>query len=479
MPKTSSEQLVSDISGDFHTYLRKGVRLDSILGNAHPDLDIEDIESLLRVHFVLTETDADTGRVGVLDFMRSLEDRIRRMKTTTTREVREHRGEVRGRVDWNATVKTRSRVGRPEEPIFVCLHPEEDYDIDENLVLKRLLAIVHEIVFDDLEYALDNPGEYRWLADWTSTDSSEVSRDGTSAAQALKQVFNENVYLQRVDAERVQITDRMIQSVKHSRNGLYRDAAELLDRYRLLTDRELDSKDAREILDHTLIAPEKPEVLFELYWIFKILGSYDDVRFRVLSRDNSSIVAEWSEGDYEYVMYHDSTGEAVTFNEQLGSESIEPDGYLYRMNAVLGRWQELSEALLDRGGSDTLWGGRPDILLERYRSNSESGNRELDQVFIGEVKYTRNADYAAIGLRELLEYMAFVRRSNGGYVETSDNLLASVSVKGALFVDNIKTADSESKDIDIIEYGDQIRESIVGTENLLETPDPKNDMPEE
>lgn len=162
MPKTTPEELLEVIADDFHTYLRRGVRFEQVIGSAHPELDIDDIETLLRIHFVLTDAtnDDDDQSVGVLNFMRTLEERIRRMKTTTTPESVQRRGEVRGHIDWQQTVKARSRTGRLNEPIFVSSQPEEHYNIDENLILKRLLSTIREIVFNDLAHALENPDAY-------------------------------------------------------------------------------------------------------------------------------------------------------------------------------------------------------------------------------------------------------------------------------------------------------------------------------
>ncbi|MDB2239155.1 hypothetical protein [Halorubrum ezzemoulense] len=175
MAKTTEETLVQDIADNFQTYLRKGVRFDRVIGSAHTDLDIDDIETLLRIHFVLTDADGNQSKVGVLDFMRQLEDRIRQMKTTTSPESFQYRGEIRGQIDWQGTVKTRARAGRLDEPIFVCTQPEEHYNIDENLVLKRLLSVIHEIVTDDLAYALENPAGYDWRTCLARTDFAAIS----------------------------------------------------------------------------------------------------------------------------------------------------------------------------------------------------------------------------------------------------------------------------------------------------------------
>lgn len=456
MAKTTEATLLDEITDDFHTYLRKGVRIERVIGSAHADLDIDDIETLLRIHFVLTDAAEDHSEVGVLDFMRQLENRIRRMKTTTAPESVEYRGEIRGRIDWQGTVKTRARAGQLDEPVFVCTQPEEHYNIDENLVLKRLLTVIHEIITEDLAYALDNPAGYEWLDAWVNPDAHTGGRNPESASEMLTRIYEQNIYLQRIDVAEADVTDRTIESVKRSRSQFYQDAAVLLDRYRQLMNHELDSAEAREILNHTLIAPENAETLFELYWVFRVLEAYEGVEYRVLTdtRDNPSTIATWVQDGSRFILSHDATGESLTFSEAIGSEVIEPDGYLYRMNEVLTRWQSLSKELLGRGGSDSLWGGRPDIVLEQYQE-TDSGGWVLDQVFLGEVKYTQNIDYVATGLRELLEYMAFVKRTaTEEYVESPDDVLESVTVKGLLFVDELdhETPAASGEEIQIIQF---------------------------
>jgi hypothetical protein len=459
VPKTSEDALLDAIADDFHTYLRKGVRFDRVIGSAHADLDVDDVETLLRVHFVLTEREDDDA-VGVLDFMRRLEARIRRMKTTTSAQAHEHRGEVRGRIDWHGTVKRRARAGRLDEPTFVCERPEEHYDIDENLVLKRLLSVVHDVVTTDLAYALENPDGYDWLDAWVRPDDDSDGRNAESMAETLERVYERNVYLQRIDVADTDVTDRMIESVKRSRSRFYQEAAVLLDRYRQLMNHELDSEEARDVLDNTVVAPGEPAVLFELYWVFRVLDAYDDVQYRVLtdSREDTSTIATWEHDDSRFVLSHDSTGTGLAFDESVDSVDVEPDGYLYRSNEVRSRWQSLSATLLDRGGSDSLWGGRPDVVLERFGTD-DGGREELEAVFVGEVKYTESIDYAATGLRELIEYMAFVRRAaTGEYVEPPEDLLDSVTVKGSLFVDDLDRAvDSpDGEEIQILQYPDSL-----------------------
>ncbi len=455
MGKTPADTLLDEIAGDFHTYLRKGVRFDRVIGAAHADLDIDDIETLLRVHFVLTDAEEDDSEVGVLDFVRQLETRIRRMTTATASRSVEHRGEVRGRLDWSQTVETRARAGQFDQPLFVCKRAEEQYDIPENLVLKRLLSVVHEILTEDLAELVGNLEAYGWLDRWTDPGEITTGRREESAVELLDRVYEENVYLQRIDVGEGELTARTVESVKRSRSRFYREAATLLDRYRRLQAQDLDAEEARELLDHTLVAPEQTDVLFELYWVFQVLDQFEGVQYRVLAdeRERPSVIAEWERDGERFVLSHDATGEQLTFAESP-PENVEPDGYLFRSTEVLSRWDELSAEFLGRDSEGSLWGGRPDIVLERY-AEADADGWDIDQVFIGEVKYTQDTDYVATGLRELLEYMAFVKDSaTGKYVEASDDVLDSVAVMGALFVDELarEGVETESGEVDLVQY---------------------------
>lgn len=451
--KTSTTEIAEAIKEDFHTYLRKGVRLDSVVGKAHPDLDIEDIESLLRVHFVLTSSGDREESVGVIDFVDQLPDRVRRLKTTTTGRRETVRGEIKGTVDPHETLKRRSQIGRLNEPLFVCLQREEHYDIEENLVLKRLLTVIRDILQEDLKPMLESPEGYNWLGYWTSPDDETGDE---LPHERLLRMYRENIYLQRISVEDNDITARMIESVKRSRNQMYREAATLLDRYRRLMRQQLTDQEAQDVLNNTMIAPEADDTLFELYWIFRLLRTFDEVEFRVIRDQNPSIIASWEAAGFQYTLYHDATGGNSRFREELDDEPTDKDGYLLRMQQVLQTWQELNDRLLDRGGTDTLWGGRPDIVLEKSAITKDGAN-ELEQVFIGEVKYTTNPDYAATGLRELLEYMAFVRReSDDQYVESKDKVLDSQDVHGLLFVDQLGSYSDTDSAIDIIQFGEEI-----------------------
>lgn len=443
--KTPPERLLEEVADDFHTYLSKGVRFQPLLDDIDPNLQIDDLEKLLRIHFVCTESTGETP--GVIDFVIALPDRIRRLKTTVSRDVQVRQGEVRGRIDWQETIKHRYRGGGSETTEFAAQETRTNYDIDENIVLSTLLSEIDEIVTDDLYPALQAPDEYAWLSRWTDADAELV--------RTLEQVVERNVYLERI-TEGAEVTDRMLRSVKRSRNPLYSEAAQLLDRYRRLLAYDLDPTDAKELLRSGFVAPDRPELLFELYWVFRILGCYPEARFRLIE-DQRGVVADWETENGRYVMSHDSTGTAaLQFSEDLERvEAPEQDGYLSRTLAVAEHWQTRAQDSLGISGTGSLWGGRPDILLERYTDD----DTVPDAVFVGEVKYTRKTSYAGQGLRELLEYMAYMRAGET-YLSPRADLFTDGCVRGGLFVDALDTDVSSDGPITIAQFGDEVEQPL-------------------
>ncbi len=95
-------------------------------------------------------TESDDGEVGVIDFVQELPERVRRIKTTVTKSTRKLEGEVRGRIDWQETIKERYKTNPKNQTLFACSQTKKNYNIQENLVLKQLLSVIHKTIFEDL-----------------------------------------------------------------------------------------------------------------------------------------------------------------------------------------------------------------------------------------------------------------------------------------------------------------------------------------
>jgi len=415
------------MAGDFTSFTKK----------IDPNLNIDSIEKLLKIHFVLTRKDSN-NEVGVIDFVENLASRLRRIRTTVIQRPELFLGEVKGRIRWKETLSRRYSQDPDDKSIFICDRTLKEYDIPENLVLKKLLQIIHNIIYSDLDFAIKN--EYKWLREWTKEKELR---------EILDQLFYRNVYLKRINLSNARINDRMLNIAAKSRVPLYREAAILLSRYKDLMDYKLDADEAKELLNNTFIMPDKLDVLFELYWAIKLIRQFDseEVRLQLIEPGNN-LIAIWELHDDKYYLYHDSIGKSGKFKfseniEGLAEKLSEHDNYLGRELKVLSQLEDMV------GKTESLWGGRPDILLEKYDKKGK-----LISVFIGEVKYTDDKGYAVQGLRELLEYMALIKEKDKyteDYIDLFDKLKV---VRGCLFVDRVEGLAISTPNIQVAMFND-------------------------
>ena len=435
--KTSAEIILKEISSDLTQFLKYGC-LTSYTLKIDQNLNIDNIERLLRIHFVLTRS-SDKERIGVIDFMEKLPERLRRIKTTVTNETELLECQVKGKINWGDTIKHRFKQDPTNKTMFVCDKREIRYDIAENLVLKYLLTIINDITYNDLQFAFEH--KYDWLREWTSEKDLK---------NVLNQLFFRNVYLKRISTVQSGVTERMVNRASKSRIILYREAAELVNRYRRLMAFDLDDTEAKELLENTFIEPGKTDTLFELYWTIKIIKQFKNPRF-FLIKPGTNIVACWENNMYRYEIYHDSTGSFQLKErlEELSRNLKNKDNFLGRELAVLKKIHEMTGIK-----SDGLWGGRPDILLQKY-----NGKGQLVSILIGEVKYTQDKGYAIIGLKELLEYISLIKE-NGKYVEDYKDLFGKLKkIEGCLFIDTIDEnrlgIQQDSGMVHIVMFGDK------------------------
>lgn len=451
IPKKLSKkqkQIINEIANKLPIYLLDG-NLTSFTDGFDPDLNINNIEKLLRIHFILTEK-INEDDVGVVDFIRKLALRLRRIKTIANPKKDVINGEIKGRVNWRHTIKLRNNYYPTGSTLFVCERRERNYDIPENLVLKKILQIIYNIIFEDLGKLIEKKKQNNWFNIWIGLKYRK-----TTLTDELYQIFHKNIHLKRISLEKHKITDRLIKKALHSRFQLYREAAKLLIRYRKLINYEIGIAEAKELLKNTFIIPKRESVLFELYWIIKIVKylkaeNFEDFKFE-LREIEKNLIAKWTKGKFKYKIYHDSIGdfklleEITKLNELL--ENIDKNNYLGREIKVREKLTELISRT-----SNTFWSGRPDIILEKINENGE-----IVKTLIGEVKNTSSKDYAITGLRELLEYVVLVKnRKEDKYMEEYLNIFDKLkSIKGILFTYKIKDFTiAPDNNIKLIKFGE-------------------------
>ena len=296
----SPGELVGETANSFHTYVGKGVNVPGISDEAtDPNLNIEGLQSLLRIHFVLMGSgqpfSGEQADPTLVQFMKALPERIRRLQRSTYKESELVTGGVEGKVDWEETIEMYANQGFIHKSRFVCSQPQAEYDTAENRVLVRLLNEIMSIFKNELEFAVDQPDDYMWLEEWL-TDPGFID--------TLDEVLEQNIYLQSIDPPS-RIPQRELTAVKNSRRPLYREAAKLLEKYYALQNRNLDQNEVEDILTNIYIRPNTDQGgrLFELYWAFKIMENFPEHQLQIV-KAGTNLIASCSVEEGHYELYH-------------------------------------------------------------------------------------------------------------------------------------------------------------------------------
>lgn len=381
--------LIEQLSEDILTYVMHGSFPDEHLATEiKPDALDErfyEYEMLVRLHFIL---DPD-----VISFVESLPSRIRSIKTQTKRVSNESRGGLDGQINWTKTLKRRHSRNPGDNSLFVCENRTENYDIDENIVLKQLLSIIHSTIEECEEYLMQ---DYEWV-----TGRWKESED---LVQMMREIFERNVHVTRIrEPEAYEPTPRMIERATESRNEIYQDASHLLRRYQRTL--KGDETEIRRLLDRTAITPDDDETLFELFVLFRYIEAIEELsddrfQLRTITSDSQE-VATMADEDTEIVIYHDNSAR----DRGLSFLSDVPDkdpGNLSRTEFVEREARVVTDNyFVDRSFRTTT--GRPDVIVLEVQSETNT------EYLITEVKYSTRPETIQQGIRETLEYLAFLR----------------------------------------------------------------------
>lgn len=398
------DELLEEVAGFLHGYLKAGkVTIHSFFSKIN--MNITNLKQLLTVRFLLKEE--------TKDFIRKLPHLLQRFKTTTVLKNEVIRGEIRGEIDWHETIKERLAGNYGDTTMFSTNESIRTYETPENLVLKELLKLLYQVLYkDDLIKGLE---DLDWFQEWKKLK--------TNVAQAYEQ----NIYLQRVKGKHV--STRTIVKTKSHRNKLYRDAASLLLEYRKITNGQYTEEDIQTLLQETFIKPENKDVLFELYWVVQLIKQNTTESTIHLLKRSQNMVASWSDEVHDYHLYHDSTGSgevkfSVTVSEIRDSDNV----FLQQKHESFSTFKDVAGHVFNANPTDSIWGGRPDFLVEIY----DKYTGELVRVVVGEVKNTSSVKYAVTGLKELMDYIYLAKDRKGNYMKENGS-----SIQGMLCLGNV------------------------------------------
>ncbi|MYL35841.1 hypothetical protein GLW05_19910 [Pontibacillus yanchengensis] len=425
--KQSSEELIEEISDFLIIYLKSGkVELNSFIKKTH--LQISKLEQLLQIHFLLKDE--------VKQFVRDLPTLIRRFKTSTKIKQDTYHGKIKGQINWPKTINERLAKNSRDKTIFAVNERNREYAIKENQVLLEVIQILYSILFKKIDSEFYK--RYTWFQEWNTL------------MPMVSEIFTKNVYLSRVRMEQTKVTDRMIIDTLKHRNPLYRNAAFILQQYRKVLSGDMNQQDIQQLLRETFVYPEEEDVLFELYWVIKLIEqNANNVHLQVIDGRNN-LVAYWDDDEYLYKVYHDSTGsKQIKFNIKTDEISLYKHPFISRKLSSLTKAESLASNFFGKSfDSFTYWSGRPDVLVEKY----EKETNKLNEIIIGEVKHTSSVDYAITGLRELVDYVTLIKDNNNKYLDQNEG----IEVKGILFTDRINIKKSNEIYLDLRRNNDEI-----------------------
>jgi hypothetical protein len=361
------------------------------------DQRFEDYELLLDLHFIL--------KPDVVEFVEQLSQRIRTIRTETKTVARTQRGGIDGHINWGSTVKARYSTNPNDRSLFVTENRSEDYDIPENIVLKRLLSIIYTTLRDADEYL---KGNYDWVTDrWQAN---------TDLIDQVQRTVERNVHVRRIrDPETYEPTERMLTTAENSRQEIYRDAAKLLRTRQQLFDGDRDA--LHILLSQTAITPDDQARLFELYVLFRFINTLEDLQgtqpvFQTIKSGRQEVAK--IDGEQEIVLYHDTSASdrGLSFRTEATPDDREPT----RAERVQQTARDVASNYFDKNFQNHT--GRPDVIVLEVKSDDPLTYEYL----IAEVKHSTREETIRTGIKETLEYLAFLR-INEDYVfgrDTSD-----------------------------------------------------------
>lgn len=429
--KTSKEELLDAISADLIAYLKSGVFSPRPFLNKI-NLNIDRIEDLIKIHFLLDEK--------VKDYILNLPQMIRRLTVSTDLYQETGRDRIKGAIDWSKTMFQRLNTYYKDKTLFSYRERDKLYNTKENIVLKKFIEVLYNIIF--VEVKMERFVNYEWY------------REGYEINRIIKEIYEKNIYLSRINIEGIKVSHRMIEDVAKNRNKLYKEAAELLRKYKRLVN-FVDEGEVIDLFRNTFVEIVNENVLFELYWVIRLIkDNTSNAKMHIVDGGNNK-VASWEQGNFLYNVYHNSTGSGrlifrIDFEEVKNIENE----YFRRSIEVAKNTSRIAAKLFEDNSaflSDSLWSGRPDILVEVVDRNTG----KIKKIIIGEVKYTTDRDYMIQGLKELLEYVYYIKEKSIKGMYVFDNPQSEIEVGGILFVDDIKFLFLEGEIVNVYKTSDK------------------------
>ncbi|MFC7070608.1 hypothetical protein ACFQL9_13220 [Halobaculum lipolyticum] len=504
--KPEKEAIVEAVAEYLTGYLGDVTDIDSFARNLDPQTNIRGLDDIVRYHFLRTgEWDPQTRKtrydfdidpidtaditgphgnpIGILDFISLLPSRLRSLDPAVKQTVEITHGEVRGQIDWQETIKHRSRTGDTGTQTFACRVQERTTLSLRNRVLFALLGAIQSTYEQFGEEVVTGDTWPDWFEGW--------GPEGEYRAE-LNRIL-QTPYFRDVKFDSITVTNREVAEVRSDRDQLYREAATLLAEYRRLGSDWIDESDTRirSLLSMDLFYPTEENRegsdVFELYWIFRLLDRMaDGTRLESFTGDSKTVfrgelIAHWEDDESEYLLFNDWEG---GYPYEEGIEKLFSINFSYFERDEYDNVPEMVESYPTRRGfvnhherwiqedafgKDAGAGEKtPDIVLLKLDVNSDTP--VLQKVFIGEVKHSIREQEIQEGITQILEYGAFAKVGEDmvmaddperTYVTSSPDPLRSPELELGLFIGSDDLVEShEIPGIQIVGWEDNSDEEL-------------------
>lgn len=320
------------------------------------NLSEADLNYLKTVHFLLSPQ--------VKSLIKELPKLVRNLSHSTHKEVVEYRGIVRGRIDWNLTLKERYSQGFNDPSLFICQPTIKMYDLPENQLLKFILWKIRSLT-EAIELSI--PEKLIEPEEWQSWMDKII-------AQYFKiKNISKNVYFQQISTPS-HIKPKMIYKAYRNRNNAYDNVAECYELYEKLFITN-DQEVLRELIEKQIFEPLNNDKLFEIYVLIKlldVLDSSEGILELGLFKPGQNYTARYASGDLEICVLY----------QKMPFKFME-----YSKNKDIFEYYDPNVSLR-----------RPDIILKISK-----GNKKFYRLI--EVKRTKDRNYIVDSVYKVLGYL--------------------------------------------------------------------------
>lgn len=370
----SSEKETEEMLSEVFFYLTGYLLQGSINPNFNINLNVFGAEALrfdtaLKIRFLLDPK--------VLKYLQNLETLLRRIRTEVSRERQSTKGEVRGHIDWRQTIQKWAQSDFRDRTNYTISRPIKNYDIPENLVLKKTVSTLHMLMVNDsVKQEIDR--DYSW---------SLILRESRKNLRTILR----NVHFKKImDENQIHVSSRMKNIVRQSRKKLYRDSCSIYEKYEHIFEKKsFNRTEFEDLLTKTFIDPRNVERLFELYCLFKILDILKEMGWKIQKiseiTQNREETAILQSNNRTITVFYNVTDPANLFFIDL----LEPA-------EIKEAQQRIARAYFEKTLLDTS--RRPDIILEIVHN----GKRNY---LVFEIKYSRRSETIERGIYQALHYL--------------------------------------------------------------------------